>query len=338
MSAISDLRYVPRLTSDEVTPDTDLLPVWHPSGHPTDRAISLADLRTAAGVGGGNGAGGVGGSQLGQVLFNLDGGVSGSNLLMFDGESLRVNSILADGEADDVLLRIGAKGVGYMQFGPETLGLDVWAGLGLFGELVSREPSSLMSQGFYLDMYSAPDKPRGMVVTMQSYGTSGKQGAALVSGLFASGVSNNDVDTEVTQVAGAYIDSRHLGLGNVRWSAALRVNNSAYNGNARDMRGLEVAPPYLGLGGTIEDLYGLYVDDMILTGVTNSWAIRTGTGLIEFGDRIIMHGIPTDATGLPPGSVWSNAGVLSIVPGAEAARASEHAPRITIGPRSIRLT
>lgn len=57
MSNLSDLRYAAPLTAEEVMPETDMVPVYHPSGgHSTDRAISLASL--AAAVGGGEGEGG----------------------------------------------------------------------------------------------------------------------------------------------------------------------------------------------------------------------------------------------------------------------------------------
>ncbi|MDP2653724.1 MAG: hypothetical protein Q8Q08_06805, partial [Candidatus Omnitrophota bacterium] len=38
-------------------------------------------------------------------------------------------------------------------------------------------------------------------------------------------------------------------------------------------------------GGTIDNLYGLYVDDQ--TAGTNNWAIKTGLGKVEFGDQIM---------------------------------------------------
>ena len=54
MSNLHDLRYAVPLTAEDVMPETDMIPVYHPSGGvSTDRSISLASL--AAAVGGGEG-------------------------------------------------------------------------------------------------------------------------------------------------------------------------------------------------------------------------------------------------------------------------------------------
>lgn len=55
MALLSDMRYLPLLTSEEVVPETDLIGVWHPSGLATGRAVSLATLKQALLSGGGGG-------------------------------------------------------------------------------------------------------------------------------------------------------------------------------------------------------------------------------------------------------------------------------------------
>jgi hypothetical protein len=59
MAILDDLRYAVPLTAEEVVPETDMVPVFHPTGgHATTRSVSLASLAAALG-GGGSGAGGV---------------------------------------------------------------------------------------------------------------------------------------------------------------------------------------------------------------------------------------------------------------------------------------
>jgi hypothetical protein len=54
MSDIGDLRYASRLTSEEADSETDLVPVYHPSGGVNvERAISLSDIKAAGGAGSG---------------------------------------------------------------------------------------------------------------------------------------------------------------------------------------------------------------------------------------------------------------------------------------------
>lgn len=54
MSTLDDLRYATELTAEEADPETDKIPVWHPSGGQTSiRSISLAALSAAVGGGGG---------------------------------------------------------------------------------------------------------------------------------------------------------------------------------------------------------------------------------------------------------------------------------------------
>jgi len=47
---------------------------------------------------------------------------------------------------------------------------------------------------------------------------------------------------------------------------------------------------------TITNFYGLYIDDCDITGVTNAFAIKTGTGLVDFGDDVDVDG-DVDVTG-----------------------------------------
>jgi hypothetical protein len=55
-------------------------------------------------------------------------------------------------------------------------------------------------------------------------------------------------------------------------------------------------------GGVVTNYYGLKVDDQ--TGATNNWAIKTGAGRVEFGDRVQLDAI-TD-----PGPPPANTGYL----------------------------
>lgn len=61
----------------------------------------------------------------------------------------------------------------------------------------------------------------------------------------------------------------------------------------------------LGVGGEITNFYGLMVDDLIF-GV-NNWAIKTGLGLVEFGDKINAANLPSGTSepgGLSVGDLW----------------------------------
>ena len=59
MAILDDLRYAVPLTAEDMMPETDMVPVFHPDGgHATTRSISLSDL--AASLGGeGSGVSGV---------------------------------------------------------------------------------------------------------------------------------------------------------------------------------------------------------------------------------------------------------------------------------------
>jgi hypothetical protein len=53
MASLYDLPHFSRLAADDAAPETDLIPVYHPSGGlNTDRSISLAKLVEVAGGGG----------------------------------------------------------------------------------------------------------------------------------------------------------------------------------------------------------------------------------------------------------------------------------------------
>ena len=51
--------------------------------------------------------------------------------------------------------------------------------------------------------------------------------------------------------------------------------------------------------GTVTNAIGLDISDLAVSGVTNAWAIKTGTGKVEFGDTVQIDGGSTHTNGIP---------------------------------------
>jgi hypothetical protein len=67
--------------------------------------------------------------------------------------------------------------------------------------------------------------------------------------------------------------------------------------NAVSVASFKAVAPTLNNGATIADLYGLWVPDLDIAGVTNAYAIKTGTGAVDFGDTLNVTGVTTLSSG-----------------------------------------
>lgn len=76
------------------------------------------------------------------------------------------------------------------------------------------------------------------------------------------------------------------------------LGNGATTGTITNAVGFNAAYQGAPAGGTVTNSYGLLIDDQA-GGATNAWAIKTGTGLVDFGDDIRIatgKAIKTDTT------------------------------------------
>lgn len=96
------------------------------------------------------------------------------------------------------------------------------------------------------------------MVGMQNYIAAGG-GAGVTSGLIASGVANQALIGFNSNDAGSYTDAIAF--------FARSPNNTDLN-------------------HTMTNFYGLLIEDAEATGVTNAYAIKTGSGLVDFGGRV----------------------------------------------------
>ena len=91
MAILDDLRYAVPLTAEDMMPETDMVPVFHPDGgHATTRSISLSDL--AASLGGeGSGVSGVSRADFDELKSSV----------MVDLNNLRDTIMQASLDADE---------------------------------------------------------------------------------------------------------------------------------------------------------------------------------------------------------------------------------------------
>lgn len=119
-----------------------------------------------------------------------------------------------------------------------------------------------------------------------------------------------------------------------------KVSSAAAAFTMVSARAFYAAPTVVGAGSAITSAHGIYADNQGTTGVTNAYGVyivaQSGAatinrGLYNGGDsqlvgnvginkaptttsKLSISGLPTSAAGLGSGDVWSNAGVLNIVP------------------------
>ena len=88
-------------------------------------------------------------------------------------------------------------------------------------------------------------------------------------------------------VAGVVI---HATTGTITTASALRgVVQNLSTGIITNAIGVDIQDIVNSGGGTVTNAYGIKIDD--ITGGINDWAIKTGTGLVEFGDNVVAPAI-----------------------------------------------
>lgn len=92
----------------------------------------------------------------------------------------------------------------------------------------------------------------------------------------------------------------------------IKVQTTAQSFTQANMYGIRVQSVLIGPGSAVTDLYGLNIANQ--TGASDNWAIKTGTGTVDFGDEVIIAGIlsvddTTTSTSITTGSGVFDGGV-----------------------------
>jgi len=93
----------------------------------------------------------------------------------------------------------------------------------------------------------------------------------------------------VKNIIGGDFEAYNLGGGNISQLVGFSVFTENDNGNVTNAIGLSVGLHYVTPEtGNTTNYYGILIQDLISSsqGAANNWAIKTGVGLVEFGDNV----------------------------------------------------
>lgn len=259
--------------------------------------------------GGGSSNGGIGSSKPGQVLFNSNNTVAGSDKLLFDDAS---GQLTLGGRSGNIVLTPAAAG-----FMAEIRGVDpgdpnALAGLSLKGsgqagyvDLGHDSMPPFPTDTFSWDVGAARAvagafNQLGLVISMTS---KDQADASTIGGFFTAWTSGGLTNGQVAQ--GLMISANSFAVTGVTDYLACglyAISGTSYNGgnleaaisayayvqagsgniDAADAMLIDSAYYY---GGTITDLCGLRIKDQAGASGSNC-AIKTGIGAVEFGDLV----------------------------------------------------
>jgi hypothetical protein len=296
--------------------------------------------------GGGSSNGGIGSSLPGQVLFNSNNTVAGSDKLTFDpltgalalgadaGFRFLVPTQGLGGEKRCVIDAVGADnprielrsrgpngGVSISDGNPS--GIDAMlSAIGRMDLLIARTQPSGATQDFGVASFIGGSDfgvTIGVWSNAQTPTSERVQGRCWATGVYGQAASYSEVGLPNDErVYGGEFYAVGYGPGTVDNLFCVLGGLYMYGGTATYGTGLHVRAPVMN-GGVIANLCGLNIESQT-SGTDSNYAVKTGLGKVQFGDevtapRLRLTMLPTTADGLLPGDLWNNAGVVSVVPG-----------------------
>lgn len=137
----------------------------------------------------------------------------------------------------------------------------------------------------------------------------------------ATDVTANQTDGNLFFVEGHDIQIHNSSTGDIGdiWGLGIFINNGALGGTITAAEGIHIST-FTSASGSIADVIGLNIDDQAI-GTNSNHAIKTGLGLVEFGDEVklaagtIGHAQLNIAVGVAPtapvdGDIWYESGAL----------------------------